>query len=238
MQEKPYDKSGLEEALGYKFSDISLLETALTHSSYSNELRLRHKECECNERLEFLGDSVLSIIVSEYLFAHYSKRPEGELTKMRAAVVCEDALSKFAKKIDLGSYLLLGRGEEKNNGRERKSITADAFEAVLAAMYLDAGKYGKNMVSRFVLPFIISELRQFESEGIHKDFKTLLQQIVQQADGEKLEYVTVGESGPDHNKQFEVEARLNSNVIGRGVGRSKRVAEQNAAAEAIKLFGE
>ncbi len=238
MQVKPYDKRGLEEALGYKFNDISLLETALTHSSYSNELRLRHQACECNERLEFLGDSVLSIVVSEYLYAHYSRRPEGELTKMRAAVVCEDALSKFAKKIDLGSYLLLGHGEEKNNGRERKSITADAFEAVLASVYLDAGKHGKAMVARFVLPFIIEEIRQFESEGQHKDYKTLLQQIVQQAEGEKLEYVTVGESGPDHNKQFEVEARLNSNVIGRGTGRSKRAAEQNAAAEAIKLFGE
>ena len=181
---------------------------------------------------------MLSIIVSEYLYGHYSKRPEGELTKMRAAVVCEDALSKFAREIDLGSYLLLGRGEEKNNGRERKSITADAFEAVLAAVYLDAGKHGKSMVSRFVLPFIISELRQFENDGTHKDYKTLLQQIVQQAEGEKLEYVTVGESGPDHDKRFEVEARLNSNVIGRGIGRSKRAAEQNAAAEAIKLFGE
>ena len=238
MQEKPYDKKGLEEALGYTFNDISILETALTHSSYSNELRLKKCECECNERLEFLGDSVLSIIVSEYLYGHYSRRPEGELTKMRAAVVCEDALSKFAREIDLGSYLLLGRGEEKNNGRERKSITADAFEAVLAAVYLDAGKHGKAMVSRFVLPFIIDELRQFENDGIHKDYKTLLQQIVQQADGEKLEYVTVGESGPDHDKRFEVEARLNSNVIGRGIGRSKRQAEQLAAAEAIKLFGE
>ncbi|MBQ4327412.1 MAG: ribonuclease III [Clostridia bacterium] len=238
MQEKPYDKKELEASLGYTFNDISILETALTHSSYSNELKLKHIESECNERLEFLGDSALSIIVSEYLYGHYSRRPEGELTKMRAAVVCEDALSKFAEKIDLGSYLLLGRGEEKNNGRRRKSITADAFEAVLAAIYLDAGKYGKAMVSRFVLPFIIEELRQFENDGIHKDYKTLLQQIVQQAEGEKLEYVTVGESGPDHDKRFEVEARLNSNVIGRGVGRSKRQAEQLAASEAIKLFGE
>ncbi len=238
MQEKPYRKSGLERAVGYKFKNISLLETALTHSSYSNELRLKHMNSECNERLEFLGDSVLSIIVSEYLFESYSKRPEGELTKMRAAVVCEDSLSKFARKIGLGDYLLLGHGEEKNNGRERKSITADAFEALLAAIYLDAGSDGKAIVARFVLPFIIEELRQFESEGIHKDYKTLLQQIVQQAEGERLEYVTVGESGPDHNKQFEVEARLNSNVIGRGTGRSKRAAEQSAAAQAIKLFGE
>ena len=234
----PKDITGLESAIGYSFRKKETLKTALTHSSYSNELRAKKISISCNERLEFLGDSVLSIIVSEYLYGHYSRRPEGELTKMRAAVVCEDALSKFAEKIDLGNYLLLGRGEEKNNGRRRKSITADAFEAVLAAIYLDAGKYGKAMVSRFVLPFIIEELRQFENDGIHKDYKTLLQQIVQQAEGEKLEYVTVGESGPDHDKRFEVEARLNSNVIGRGVGRSKRQAEQLAASEAIKLFGE
>ncbi len=237
MADLPYAAEGLQKALGYTYNDISLLKNALTHSSYSNEMKLRHIDAACNERLEFLGDSVLSIVVSEYLFSHYTKRPEGELTKMRAEVVCEKALSKFAKEIDLGSYLLLGHGEDKNNGRERKSILADAFEAVLASIYLDAKGDGKKMVARFLLPFIIKELENAEQDGHSKDYKTLLQQIVQQAEGEVLEYVTVEESGPDHIKAFTVEARLNSNVIGRGKGTSKREAEQNAAAEALKLFG-
>lgn len=234
----PLDSFELQKALNYEYNDISLLNKALTHSSYSNELKLKHKERECNERLEFLGDSVLSIIVSEYLFSHYATRPEGELTRMRAEVVCEKALSKFANKIGLGNYLFLGHGEEKNNGRERKSILADAFEAVLASMYLDAGKDGKKMVARFLLPLIIEELESAESDGHSKDYKTILQQIVQQAEGEVLEYVIVDESGPDHLKSFTAEARLNSNVIGRGTGVSKREAEQSAAAEALKLFGE
>ncbi len=237
MADMPYAAEGLQKALGYTYNDISLLKNALTHSSYSNEMKLRHIEAECNERLEFLGDSVLSIVVSEYLFSHYTKRPEGELTRMRAEVVCEKALSKFAAEIDLGAYLLLGHGEEKNNGRERKSILADAFEAVLASMYLDSGKNGKKTVAAFLLPFIIKELRESEHGGHGKDYKTLLQQIVQQAEGEVLEYVTVAESGPDHSKSFTVEARLNSNVIGCGKGGSKREAEQNAASEALKLFG-
>ncbi len=238
MANLPLDIKLLEEKLGYRYNDISILDKALTHSSYSNELHLKHKESECNERLEFLGDSVLSIVVSEYLFSHYTKRAEGELTRMRADVVCEKALSKFAMEIGLGNFLRLGHGEEKTNGRERKSILADAFEAVLASIYLDAGKNGKKMVADFVLPFIISELQLLEKGGRAIDNKTMLQQIIQQVEGEKLEYVTVGESGPDHRKTFTVEARLNSNVIGSGVGKTKREAEQNAAAEALKLFGE
>lgn len=238
MTDKQNDIHELETAIGYVYNDISLLEKALTHSSYSNELKLRHKDAECNERLEFLGDSVLSIVVSEYLFSHYTKRPEGELTRMRAEVVCEKALSKYALKIDLGKYLFLGHGEEKNKGRERKSILADAFEAVIASMYLDAGKNGKAMAAKFILPFVIAELEESETQGHGKDYKTLLQQIIQQVEGEILEYVTVSESGPDHNKSFTVEARLNSNVIGKGSGKSKREAEQQAAAEALTLFGE
>lgn len=238
MAELPRDSRELEKVIGYRYNDISILNKALTHSSYSNELKLRHREAECNERLEFLGDSVLSIIVSEYLFSHYTKRPEGELTRMRAEVVCEKALSGFALKIGLGDYLLLGHGEEKNHGRERKSILADAFEALLASMYLDAGKDGKKKVADFLLPLVIEELQAAESDGHSKDYKTLLQQIVQQAEGEMLRYETVEESGPDHHKTFTVEARLNSNVIGRGVGASKREAEQAAAAEALKIFGE
>lgn len=151
----PLTISEFERRIGYVFKDKKLIETAFTHSSYSNELKVRHIKSECNERLEFLGDSVLSIIVSEYLFENYAEEhAEGDMTRMRADVVCEKALAKYATKIGLGDFLLLGNGEEKNHGRERKSITADAFEATLAAIYLDAGNDGKEIVSKFLLPFI------------------------------------------------------------------------------------
>lgn len=238
----PLGITEFEKRIGYVFRDKELITTALTHSSYSNELRVRHVECECNERLEFLGDSVLSIIVSEYLYSNYAdKHAEGDLTRMRADVVCERALSRYALKIGLGQFLRLGRGEEKNHGRERKSIIADAFEATLAAMYLDAGEDGKTVVARYLLPFVKEELNDFVgggSDDIAQDHKTHLQQFIQQSEGEMLEYITVGERGPDHKKVFEVEARLNSNVIGRGAGYSKREAEQNAAKQALELFGE
>lgn len=232
----PRSLEGLEQAVGYTFRDRSLLEVAMTHSSYSNEMKGKGIILPCNERLEFLGDSVLSIIASEYLYSHYTQRPEGDLTRMRAEIVCERALSGYAATISLGDYLFLGRGEEKNQGRVRKSILADAFEALLAAIYLDAGSNGKKTVSRFLLPFLIEELAALG--GHIQDYKTLLQQIVQQVEGELLEYVTVAESGPDHQKSFVVEARLNSNVIGRGEGTSKREAEQKAAQQALVLFGE
>ena len=158
---------------------------------------------------------------------------------MRAEVVCERALSGYADTIGLGNYLLLGIGEEKNNGRKRKSILADAFEALLAAIYLDAGESGFETVEKFLLPFIVKEIESIgKSKGFSGDSKSLLQQFVQQAEGDFLEYVVVGQSGPDHMKTFEVEARLNSNVIGRGSGRSKRQAEQKAAEQALLLFGE
>lgn len=227
----------LERALGYKFKDRALLNKALTHSSYSNECRSKGHTVECNERLEFLGDSVLSIAVSRYLFEQYRDRQEGDLTKIRAAVVCERALSKFAREIDLGEYIHLGHGEEMNHGRERASILADAFEALLAAIYIDSG-YDMKVIERFLLPHIESEIKSVGAAGAFLDYKTALQQIVQQAYGERLEYVLVRESGPDHNKLFEVEARLNSNVIGRGSAHSKREAEQMAAHEALMLFGE
>ena len=188
----------------------------------------------CNERLEFLGDSVLSIVTSDYLFAHFKDCPEGDLTRMRADVVCERALAKYADKISLGSYLRLGKGEDRNNGRECRSIVADAFEALLASMYLDAGR---ERVTEFLLPFIQSELETLKTGGFQGDSKTRLQQFVQQNEGDFLEYITVGESGPDHRKTFSVEAKLNGNVIGRGEGRSKRNAEQAAAADALRLFG-
>lgn len=229
----------LESRIGYEFKNKELLIRALTHSSHSNESGLKNHHIYCNERLEFLGDSVLSIITSSYLYGKFSECPEGELTRMRAEVVCERALSEYAIKIELGHHLLLGIGEEKNNGRERKSILADAFEALLAAIYLDAGESGMEKVEKFLLPFIIGEIEKIGTgKGFSGDPKSLLQQFVQQAEGDFLEYVVVGQSGPDHMKLFRVEARLNSNVIGRGQGKSKREAEQNAAREALALFGE
>ena len=227
----------LEETVNYKFQNKELLKRALTHSSYSNESGLKNHHIYCNERLEFLGDSVLSLITSNYLYTKFSDCPEGELTRMRAEVVCERALSGYAGAIGLGRFLLLGIGEEKNNGRNRKSILADAFEALLAAMYIDAGANGMETVRAFLLPFIAKEIESIgKSKGFSGDPKSLLQQFVQQAEGDFLEYAVVGQSGPDHMKMFKVEARLNSNVIGRGQGRSKREAEQNAAREALELF--
>jgi ribonuclease-3 len=227
----------LEDTIGYEFRSKELLIRALTHSSYSNESGLKNHHIHCNERLEFLGDSVLSLITSNYLYTKFSDCPEGELTRMRAEVVCERALSGYAQKIKLGHFLLLGIGEEKNNGRNRKSILADAFEALLAAMYIDAGDVGMETVEKFLLPFIEKEIESIgQSKGFSGDPKSLLQQFVQQAEGDFLEYIVVGQSGPDHMKMFKVEARLNSNVIGRGQGRSKREAEQNAAREALELF--
>lgn len=232
----PLDKALLEESLCYKFNNIQLLKEALTHSSYVNEHKGKGDAMECNERLEFLGDSVLSIIVSRYLFHQYTSRQEGDLTKIRAAVVCEKALAKYAKEINLGDYLYLGNGEEKNNGRTRASITSDAFEAVLGAMYIDTG-YDADRVAEFLLPFVKQEIDFIRKGEAFTDYKTALQQITQQASGERLVYTVIGESGPDHEKIFTVEARLNSNVIGVGKGTSKRAAEQAAAQEALRLFG-
>lgn len=227
----------LEEKIGYKFKNKGILTEALTHSSYSNEMKSKGEKVAFNERLEFLGDSVLSIVVSSFIFEKYRNKQEGDLTKIRAAVVCEKALSKFAAEIGLGDYMFLGHGEIMNNGRQRPSITADAFEALLAAIYLDTGETFET-VEKFVLPFIEKEIDYISETGVFIDYKTALQQIVQQANGEILEYVLVGETGPDHNKQFMVEARLNSNVIGKGCAKTKRAAEQQAAHEALILFGE
>lgn len=234
----PKEISLLEKSIGYTFKDRELIKVALTHSSYSNELRAKKINISCNERLEFLGDSVLSIIVSEHLFIENKYLPEGELTKLRAELVCEKALSKYAFEIGLGEYMYLGNGEEKNDGRNRRSIVADAFEALLAAIYLDSDN-DKATVAKFLLPFIKAEINEISVQGRNiTDYKTSLQQFVQQTEGDFLEYIVVGEIGPDHMKTFEVEARLNSNVIGKGQGRSKREAEQNAAKQALELFGE
>jgi len=231
----PSDITGLEAAIGYKFKNFNIIREALTHSSYSNEVRAHDIAMPCNERMEFLGDSVLSIITSELLFLEHPELPEGDLSKIRAGTVNEKALSKFAKSIDLGKYLYLGRGEDLTHGRTRPSILADAFEALLAAIYLDSGI---DEVKRFLLPYIVPEIKALIESGSFRDYKTMLQQIVQQEQGEILEYVVVAESGPPHMRVFEIEAHLNSNVIGRGTGHSKREAEQQAAREALKLFGE
>lgn len=237
MIEEPKPMEALEAAVGYHFQNGEILTEALTHSSYHNEMKSKGERVPYNERLEFLGDSVLSIVTSSYLFEKYRSKQEGDLTKIRAAVVCEKALAKYAAKIGLGEYLYLGHGEVMNNGRHRSSITADAFEALLAAIYLDSGEtFGH--VTDFLLPFIEKEVEEVTKSGVYIDYKTSLQQIVQQAEGELLEYVLVEAKGPDHDKQFSVEARLNSNVIGRGTGKTKREAEQKAAREALVLFGE
>lgn len=215
----------LEKCIGYTFQDVELLNLALTHTSYANETKMSGHH---NERLEFLGDSVLSVIVSEHLFKTHKKQQEGKLTKIRAGLVNEKALFTYAQKINLGNYLYLGKGEDQNGGRERPSICADAFEALIAAVYLDGGY---TAAKSFVLPFVEHALTNLD------DYKTQLQEVVQQNPGEKLRYVTVNETGPDHDKNFEVEVHLNSNVIGTGSGHSKKEAEQEAAKEALALMG-
>ena len=236
MEKLPLSPSVFEEKIGYRYNNINLLLLALTHSSYANEVKSKGEKVEFNERLEFLGDSVLSIIVSDYLYKHYPDTPEGDLTRIRASAVCEKTLGKLALDLELGKFMRLGHGEEMSNGRQRISILADAFEALLASMYLDSGS--REAVEKFLMPRVIPEIKQFVENGKNKDYKTLLQQIVQQERGEILEYVLVGEEGPDHAKIFTVEARLNSNVIGHGRGKSKREAEQMAAKEALVLFGD
>lgn len=225
----------LEQKIGYTFTNKELLQTALTHSSFSNENKARGVDVRCNERLEFLGDSVLSLIASVHLFTGNRDLFEGDLTKIRAGVVCENALYDYASKIDLGKYLLLGKGEENTGGRKRKSILADAFEAVIAAIYLDGGF---EKAREFVLPYIREASAKLIRSGSTEDYKTLLQKFVQQGHGDLLEYAVVSESGPSHNRTFEVQVTLNNNVIGGGFGYSKREAEQQAAKEALRLFGE
>lgn len=229
------DISLLEKKIKYNFKDRKIIETALTHSSYTNEMKSRGKISPCNERLEFLGDSVLQIISSEMLFKKFPNMTEGDLSRIRSQIVCEKALGDYSNMISLGKYLLLGKGEEQNRGRYRTSILADAFEALIAAIYLDSDIL---TVKNFLLPFLEKETDSLELSKMGEDDKSRLQEIIQQEKNEKFEYILVEENGPAHAKEFVVEARLNSNVIGRGKGSTKRQAEQNAAAEALKLFGE
>ncbi len=219
-----------EELIGYNFKDKHLLYNALTHSSFANENK---QKLQSNERLEFLGDSVLSVVVAEFLYKNFKHLPEGELTKLRASLVCEKALYEFSKKIDLREYLMLGKGEEFNGGRERPSIIADGFEAVIAAIFLDGGI---EVAKEYILGFMPKDLDEQYKEK-NKDYKTMLQEIVQRNPEEKVQYFLKGESGPDHDKSFLVEVKVNSNIFGSGTGHSKKKAEQNAAKEALKLMG-
>ena len=216
----------LEAAIGYRFKNISLLQNALTHSSYANERW--HNSLLSNERLEFLGDAILGMTVAKYLYQTFPDRPEGELTRMRADMVCEQTLAKVAAKIDLGRHLLLGNGEEQGGGRSRNSILADAVESVIAASFLDGGI---EAAGNFIKQFILTEV---PVKKLHNaDYKTALQELVQQKKDQVLSYTLVGESGPDHDKKFEVDVSLNGEVIGHGIGSSKKRAEQDAAHSAL-----
>lgn len=222
------DLTALQQAIGYTFQDITLLETALTHASYANERR----DGECNERMEFLGDAVLGLIAANHLY-HHDDRNEGALSKQRSSVVCSEALASYSRQLGIGEYLRLGRGEQLGGGAERTSNLENAFEALVAAIYLDGGM---DKAKAFALPFLEKELAA-RRQARFKDYKTQLQEIIQQNPGERVDYVLVGEKGPDHDKKFIVEVRLHSNVIGRGIGHTKKEAEQQAAREALKLMG-
>ena len=220
----------LEEEIGYHFKNISLLQNALTHSSYANERW--HNSLLSNERLEFLGDSILGMLVAEYLFRNFPDRPEGELTRMRADMVCEKTLAGVAEKIHLGQHLLLGHGEEQGGGRSRESILADAVESVIAACFLDGGIEAALLIIR---QFIFVEVPVTKLHNA--DYKTKLQELVQQKKNQVLSYNLLSETGPDHDKHFEVCVALNGKEVGRGEGRSTKRAEQEAARLAItKLF--
>ena len=217
----------LEEAIGYHFHNISLLQNALTHSSYANERW--HNSLLSNERLEFLGDSILGMLVAEYLFRSFPNRPEGELTRMRADMVCEKTLAAVANSIHLGDHLLLGHGEEQGGGRSRDSILADAVESVIAACFLDGGMEAS---LQFIRRFILVEVPVTKLHNT--DYKTQLQELVQQKRNQLLTYSLAKETGPDHDKKFEVEVSLNGNVVGKGIGSSKKRAEQDAARAAVE----
>lgn len=222
----------LEKNIGYKFNNRSYLMEALTHSSFANEQKDRHVTARSNERMEFLGDAVVSIISAKFLFEKFPDMDEGELSKLRSSLVCTGSLSEFARRIHLGDYLFLGRGEINTGGADRDSILENAFEALTAAIYLDGGM---DEARKFVLSFLSKAV---EGHNINfKDYKTQLQEVIQENPGENVYYVITGTNGPDHNKVFEAEVRLNHNVIGKGTGKSKKSAEQAAAKEALRLMG-
>jgi len=221
----------LEKALDYRFQNITLVQNALTHSSYANEHW--HDSLRSNERLEFLGDSILGMVVAEYLYRTFPERPEGELTRMRADMVCERALAKVANRLDLGSHLLLGHGEEQGGGRTRASILADAVESVIAACFLDGGM---DAARKIIETFILCNVPT--GKLTNADYKTAFQELVQRKKDQTITYRLVGESGPDHDKSFRVEVLLNGQVVGTGSGSSKKRAEQDAARCAMEaLYG-
>ena len=217
----------LEAAIGYTFQNITLLQNALSHSSYANERW--HDSLKSNERLEFLGDSILGMVTAEYLYRNFPDRLEGDLTRMRADMVCERALASVAERIHLGEHILLGHGEQSSGGRHRDSILADAVESVIAACFLDGGM---EPARQFINTFVLTEVPVKRLRNV--DYKTALQELVQQKKNQLLSYAMVGESGPDHDKQFQVEVSLNGKVVGSGIGSSKKRAEQDAARAAIE----
>lgn len=217
----------LEQKLRYKFHDISLLDNALRHSSFANESRDR--SVTSNERLEFLGDSVLGFVTAKYLYKHFPQMPEGRMTKLRAELVCENALHKVAQELELGRFIRLGKGEELSGGRTRASILADAVEATIAAMFLDGGM---EVAEAFILSRVLADL-DHGMPVFNSDNKTRLQELIQQKSGQTLSYRVTGESGPDHCKEFAVSVYLNGSAVGSGVGRTKKEAEQAAAGDAL-----
>lgn len=219
-----------EEKIGYEFKNKTYIQTALTHSSFANE----HKEFNYNERLEFLGDSVLGLVVSDYLFRARNDLPEGKLTRLRANVVCEESLSVVARKINLGDHLFLGKGERTSGGSDRDSILADATEAVIAAIYLDGGF---DQAKDFILSNLRDTIAKNIDGNIFRDYKTILQEIIQGNNG-KISYKLVGESGPDHNKEFEMQVKCGQDTIGIGKGKNKKEAEKEAARDALVKMGE
>ena len=214
-----------QKVIGYEFRQTGLLQQALTHSSYANEKRM--KKHSDNERLEFLGDAVLELVTSDFLYQKHLKMPEGELTKLRSSMVCEPALAYCARQFGLEAYILLGVGEERTGGRTKDSIISDVMEAIIGAIYLDSGK---EEAALFIHRFVLSDL---EHKKLFYDAKTILQEVVQQKNEGKLHYELIRESGPDHDKVFVVEARIDEMKIGEGTGKTKKAAEQQAAYEAL-----
>lgn len=232
---EPESLDRLQSRIGYRFRDLRYLERAVTHASYANEIPEKNRHLHCNERLEFLGDSVLALTVSEYLYRSFPSASEGELTRLRAALVCEETLAGYAAGLGLGDFLRLGKGERTHGGADKPAILADAFEALLAAVYLDAGENGREAAGAFLLPRIRQTAANLPSGGA--DSKSQLQVLLQKDGAPPPDYRVVGETGPDHAKRFAVEVYLDSNRIGRGEGTTKRHAEQAAAADALRLFG-
>lgn len=221
-----------QQKLGYHYQSHALLQEALTHSSYANEHRA--KGVKDNERLEFLGDAILDMIISEYLFLKYANMPEGDMSKIRASIVCEGSLAKVAKQMELGEYILLGKGEEMTGGRERASILADAFEAVTGSLFVDGGF---DEAKRFLYKTLVADVEQTEHiETLYADYKTLLQEAIQKCSMAPIHYEVVGEEGPDHDKHFYVEVYHEEKCLGRGIGKSKKEAEQDAAQKALENY--